>query len=289
MKKRIISGLLATIALVSFSACNATTPGISDTVANNTNQNNQPGVMPPGGMGPGGLPAELNLTTEQQQQIMELRMNGTPVQIDETKINEIKSLIVDSFSADTFSASDLGTKLAAIDTGASSADTEADIIIKTYNILSTEQKATLQSTGISLFHSRPGGAVNINFGSLESLSSSLSLSDEQKSSMESLLQNSFMPGEPQAGNQEIQTELNTLLNSGKATVETVKAILSKNSAPIISSTQIDNLGKIYQVLNAEQRKTFINGITIMAGGPANMGGPGGPGGQAPGQAPPDFQ
>jgi alpha-N-acetylglucosamine transferase len=121
-----------------------------------------------------------------------------------------------------------------------------------------------------LFNNRPQGGLRLNLRpeTIETLSS-LSLTAEQKTSLENIIQPSDMNPPEFENNDSLITELKT----GKATKESLVNILKTSNSSIIQESELDMLSKIHALLNSEQRTKFIDTIDFNSGGPNGMGMP----------------
>lgn len=275
MKKVISLSLFMVLGLSLISGCDVIANNPTNSTINQS-QNNVPNNFAPPNPDNGmrsNMPNQfgngLNLTTEQQDQILQLRQDTMPQEIDSSKMDQVKTAIKESFSLDTFSSADLKTKLSTLSLITDvNLDTQADIILKTYNILTTEQQNLLDGSSMMLFNSRPQGSFRINLRSetIETLSSSLYLTAEQKTSLESIMQPSDMAPPNFENNDSLITELKT----GKATKESIANILKTSNSSIIQESELDMLSKIHALLNSEQRTKFIDTIDFNAGGPNGM-------------------
>lgn len=279
MNKLIKLGLMLTFSISALSGCNNNIAAVTDT--NNSantnpssanNSNNQP-MMPPDNFG---IQSELRLTTEQINQLNEIKQASTQ-QNSATNFNQIKTAINEAFVADALTLDTLKTKLNGITAyDDASLTTEADIIIKSYNVLNAEQKKILETKNEYMFNNFRANKFIIGFGpDMNTIATELNLNDAQKASFNTLMPTA--PDMPDNGGSDLTLEksIGTELKTGTATTDKIKAIL-KSSSSYTSSVQdeeLEKLVKIHDILTADQRKTFISKVSF--------GGGMGPGGQPP--------
>lgn len=271
MRKLLNLSIVLVTSLWTLNGCTSVSPVSSETPTTQ-NQNNQqtppesmPGDMPPLGIEPGGIgfAQELNLTSEQQEQIMQLRSQIIMQPIDSSKIEQLRSVVSSSFQADTFSVSELTSKISdlnLIDTD-SVLNSQADTIVKTYNILTTEQKATLANNNIPIFDMRSPANIMINLGVINTLTNNLNLDDSQKTSLHELIGNPVDFNN--SASTDLQAAINTELNTGNATNESIKNVLSQNISSVISTADMDKLSEVHALLNTEQRKQIVENIGLL--------------------------
>lgn len=281
MNKLIKLGFLLTFSISALSGCNSNIAAVTDTTNSaNTNPSasNNPGnqpMMPPDNFG---IQSELKLTTEQTSQLNEIKQASMP-QNSSTNFEQIKTTINEAFVADTLTVDTLKTKLNNVTAyDDASLTTEADIILKSYNVLNADQKKILETKNEFMFNNFRANKFIIGFGpDMNTIATELGLNDTQKASF-----NTLMPTAPDMSNNgtdlTLEQSIGTELKTGTATTDKIKAIL-KSSSSYTSSVQdeeLEKLVKIHDILTADQRKTFISKVSFGGGM-----GPGGPGGQPP--------
>jgi Spy/CpxP family protein refolding chaperone len=247
----------------------------------------KPGKGPGGkgghGMGPGGpgLPPDLNLTDAQKTELEKIREENKPAQPDQTKMEETKTAmealkkeIDTAFISDTFDAASLKAKLDALKPPApddSHFTSEANVIIKTYNILTAEQKQKLEDKAKEMANNVPKAMPSppADFGSsktdqrLDKLATDLGLTDAQKASLKEAMQPPADAQKPDIQKmfekmKVTQDAINTELKTGNASVDKIVAILKANAPePPKNNNGLERLTKIHDILNADQRKKFI--------------------------------
>mgnify|MGYP001618221346 CR=1 FL=1 len=338
MNKVLKLGVMMTLSISLLSGCASDITGLGQTVVSlasgkysladngvtSTNDNQvadkkggKPGKGGKGehGKGPGGpgggfrLPPDLNLTDAQKTELEKIREENKPVQPDKTKMEETKTAMdalkkeIDAaFVSDNFDVASLKAKLDSLKPPAPD-DTrftaEANLIIKTYNILTAEQKQILEDKAKEMANKAPKEMPSppSDFESsktdkhLDKLATDLGLSDAQKASLKEAMQPPVDAQKPDPQKmfekmKATQDAINTELKTGNASVDKIVAILKANAPEHPkNNNQLENLAKIHAVLNAEQRKKFIE-LGPKGPGPGGVGfghpGHGGPGFGGPG-------
>jgi Spy/CpxP family protein refolding chaperone len=265
----------------------------------------------PGKGGPGGgfgLPPELNLTAEQKTQLAELRPNP-PAEVDKaamdtnrTSMEALRKEINDAFISENFDVTALKAKVEALKPAKPDVDRateDATRIVKTYNILTPEQRTILETKQAEMAAKVPpvkptpspeqeAAMVARESRKIDKLATDLRLSDDQKVRLEEVLEAGKVDkpdfAADEAKRKATHDAINAELKSGNATIESVAAILKANAPTEIKNhevDQLDRLAKIHDILNAEQRAIFIakdKGPGNPEGfGPGGHPGPGGPG------------
>jgi Spy/CpxP family protein refolding chaperone len=262
------------------------------------------------GLGVFSLPADLNLTAEQKTQIQEALKADKPVMPDKTAMEAnrtameaLRKEISDAFISENFDAVALKAKLDALKPAKPGNDEhiteEATRIVKIYNILTADQrqKITDKITEVSAKVPRemPVPPANIDPGKMEDehinkIAASLGLTDDQKAKLKDALKPPSPPAQPdfQAEHDKRKAAaeaLSTALKSGNVTVESISAVLKANAPTEIKHeefNELDVLAKVHSILNADQRKKFIDSNKSFEFGPGGHRGydfPGGPGGK----------
>jgi Spy/CpxP family protein refolding chaperone len=258
------------------------------------NQEMKKGPGGPHGHGPGGigLPPELNLTDDQKKQLEALRQENKPPQPpDRSNMDEGKKVVDAAFLSDSFDVSALQAKLDAL----RPSDDEhlafdANMLIKTYNILTQDQRDLLEKlqqdgapkTPVARPTPSAEDIAKMVEGHLAKITTLLSLDETQQAALKPLLQPPAPPDfqADQEKRKATHDAINSELKSGNATVESVVAILKANRPADPHAGELDRLAKIHDILNADQRKTFLEkGIGFGPGGKGPEGPHGGPGGR----------
>ncbi len=226
-------------------------------------------LMPPGiGFG---FPPDLNLTADQKKQFEQIMQENRPPMPDLTKIEEVRKAIKEAFLADTFDTNALKSKLDSLKPDEDARfKAEANIIIKGYNLLTSEQKQKLEAKQQEISKNSP----------FEKLVTDLKLSDSQKNSLKEAMKPSDIKpdfAKDEEKRKASREAINAELKTGNASVDKIKEIL-KSSAPINDMATKQNeglsrLAKIHDILNAEQRKTFIEKTPDAGFGPGLPPGP----------------
>lgn len=257
----------------------------------------------------------LNLTEEQKTKLKELR-DSLFVKPDQTttakpdmatmKANAeaVKTAFKEAFLADTMDVTALKSKLDSLKPAKPSVDTDAHLkaqaeyILKSYQILTAEQRQTLETKKsemdakrAEMEAKRPAKpAIDANFNPadkmIDGLATKLTLTEDQKTKLKAIFEES-KPAKPdqatidatKAKRDANQKAIQDSLKAGTATVDSIKALLEANKpeAPKDNAdTHLNMLVKIHDVLTAEQRKIAVDlPIAGAFGHGMGMGGKGG--------------
>jgi Spy/CpxP family protein refolding chaperone len=243
-----------------------------------------------------GLSTNLNLTADQKTQLEALRQADKPANPpDRTQMDAVRKAINDAFISDNFDAAALKAQADALKPQANTDDrlkAEAGRIIKTYNILTPEQRTILETNQAAMAArvptARPTPPADQTNSRLDKLATALGLSDAQKASLAPIMQPPARTDDEaaeQAKRKAAQDAVNAELKTGNATVDSIVAILKANApaADTNRPNEIDRLAQIHAILNADQRTKFISldkGFGFGPGGHGgHEGGHGGPGGK----------
>lgn len=260
----------------------------------------------PGGKGGFGIPglafwgADLNLTDAQKTQLQALqtearsfmeanRPTATPAPEDHAADHEAAQAAINAaFVSDNFDVTALQASLASLKPAAPAApsdavlDFQADLMIRSYQILTAEQRSQiaerLAEHAAQAPAVRPSPPADRANPMLERLTTTLSLSAEQQTELEAAFAAAFADREDKADHpaeaQARQTQILALLNQASPDKAALKALLQppireQNAG---SDPRLAQLAILHGVLNAEQRELFISTQSEM-----------GPGGRGPGR------
>jgi Spy/CpxP family protein refolding chaperone len=308
--KKLILGVMITLSFSTLTGCgnSFTAPGQGFSLRAD-NASGKFGFMRGGKEmkgGPGGifgLTADLNLTADQKTQLEALRKENQPAKVapdkaemeaNRTAMEALRKAINDAFISDNFDATALKAKLDALKPAKPNIDdhinAEANMIIKTFNILTPEQRTTIENKLKEFDNLIPKNIplppadfdpAKMADLKITKLATELGLSDAQKTSLKEVLQPVTIEkpdyAAEQAKRKAARDALFTALKAGNATVESIAAIL-KSNAPEIKiqeGNELDQLAKIHAILNSDQRKKFID--LRIGFGPVGHPGPEGPG------------
>lgn len=261
-----------------------------------------------GGLGFGQFPG-VELTAEQKTALAALRPQQEAKDPATMKANmeAAQKALKDAFLADSINKDDLKAKLAAFEPPAPDFAKQADTMIKAYNILTAEQKATLETKEAEMQAkaeqmkadieakiaagtikkpeartdvAKKGGDIVDKFGT------DLGLTDAQKASLKEAL----TPAQPtqvsdadrQAQHdkmKQIHADINAAVKAGD--VAKLTELLSAQKRPDNhTDAQVDKIVKIHDILTAEQRSKVVDKLPLFGHGfgPGGFGGHGGPGG-----------
>lgn len=238
----------------------------------------------------------LNLTDEQKTKFKELR-DSLFIKPDQTttkpdmatmKANAeaVKTAFKDAFLADTMDITALKAKLESLKPAKPTIDTDAHLkaqaeyILKSYQILTAEQRQILETKKAEMYAKRsemndnrpakPAFDANFNPADkmIDGLATKLTLTEEQKTKLKAILAES-KPAKPdqatidaaKAKRDANQKAIQDSLKAGTATVDSIKALLEANKpeAPKDNAdTHLNTLLKIHDLLTADQRKIAVD-------------------------------
>lgn len=251
----------------------------------------QPGQRGGKGMkgGPGGhggfqlfFGPELELTEEQQSQLQALRESLKPAddntRPDQSQLQAFKTQIEAAFVSDTFDVSTLEAQINANRPDPEARlSAEAEVLIKSWAILTADQKATVKSKQAEMSAKFAEMAANRPEPPADSerpervnpLVEKLNLTTEQQAALEAL-----KPERPDTATAptDVASAVIAELESGSATAASLATIL-KSNRPEVAKSPLSQLAELHAILSAEQRQAFVDAGLLMAG-------PGGPGGKA---------
>lgn len=276
----------------------------------------------PGGKGGFGIPglafggADLNLTEEQKTQLQALQTEArsfmeanrptvTTAPEDLAAAHEAAQAAINAaFVSDRFDVTALQASLASLKPAAPAApsdavlDFQADLMIRSYQILTAEQRAQiaerLAEHAAQAPAARPSPPADRGNPMLERLTTALSLSAEQQTELEAAFAAALAAREDKADHhaeaQARQTEILAILNQASPDKAALKALLQPPARDQLapSDPRLAQLAILHDVLSPEQRELFISTPSEIGpggrehGGPGGgMGGPGRRGGQPP--------
>lgn len=309
--KSIRTTLAALFALSLMTACGTDSSNLTSTFGSNDLQTlayNTNGAPPQQGFGPGrpgqrggkghghGGPeafgigvgpelfADLNLTDEQKTALQALRDEYKPQQADQatppdaTQQAEIKSLIETAFLAETFDAEALKAKWAAYQPDTASQTDhitqEAELMVKSWNILTADQKATLKAKQAEMKAncptppSPPDQSSQADAPRPNPLAQILDLSDDQVAALDALQPERPDPSTVQAQQEKTRAAIQAELDKDSPSVDAIVEILTANRPAVDDHSPVDRLAAIHDILTADQRQAFVNaGLALGKGGP----------------------
>lgn len=248
----------------------------------------------------------IELTAEQKTALEALR--PAPEQKDpatmKTQMEAAQKAVKDAFLADSINKDDLKAKLASFTPPAPDFAKQADIMVKSYNILTAEQKATLETKEKEMQAKAEemkaqidakiaSGQVKAPFDKtnktnpmFDKLGTDLGLTAEQKTA----LQAAFAPPADASADKAARHEqmkanrdaINAAVKAGDVTKLT--ELLSANKPVDHLDRHVDTIVKVHGILNAEQRAKIADKLPMLGfgGGKGGHGGPGGKGGHGVG-------
>ncbi|MGV3525724.1 MAG: Spy/CpxP family protein refolding chaperone [Candidatus Sericytochromatia bacterium] len=269
----------------------------------------------PGGKGGFGFPglafggADLNLTEAQKTQLQALqaearsfmeanRPTATQAPEDHAAAHAAAQAAINAaFVSDSFDVDALQASLASAKPVAPAApseavlDFQADLLIRSYQILTAEQRTQIAERvaehAAQEPATRPSPPADRGNPMLERLTTALSLSAEQQAELETAFAAAFAAREDKADHhaeaQARQTEILAILNQATPDKAALKALLQPpdraQTAP--SDPRLAQLAILHDVLSAEQRELFVSTQSEIGPGGRGHGGPGRMGGQPP--------
>ncbi len=220
----------------------------------------------------------LNLTADQQTQLKAIRdaskPTTQPVAPDQTKIDAAKKAFSDAFLATTFDATALKTALDSLkpvqdDTRVTA---QANAMIKSYAVLTADQKQLLitnqkardaaMPTVTTTPSPEPSESPRPN-RMLDKLATDLTLTADQKTSLQAVLDPSteVKPDFTQqmATRKANRDAINAELQTNNASVDKIVALLKagKPDMSVRQTAEFTRLGKIHDILTADQRTKFV--------------------------------
>lgn len=227
--------------------------------------------------------AGITLTEEQKTALAALR--PTEDQKDptamKTQMEAAQKAIKDAFLADSINRDDLKAKLNALHPAEPDFAKQADLMIKSYNILTAEQKATLEAKQQEMQAKFDQLKANVDSnkpqkvtptdrssGMVDKLATVISLTDAQKTS----LKEAFAPPADTAtdrATREAEMKANKdAINAAVKAGDTAKLteLLSANKKNSHLDKQIDTIVKVHGILNADQRAKIIDQLPLFGFG-----------------------
>lgn len=234
----------------------------------------------------------LNLTEEQKTKLQELRTSLFPKN-DTTTINDtkkanaeaLKTAIKDAFLSDTIDVSSLKTKIESLIPSKVTDDARltahAEYILKSYQILTDEQKKTLETKQAEMqtkFNEMQSNRPTLkqplfnNFNPadkmIERLSTKLTLTEEQKTKLKAVFEankpaqvDTSVIDAARTKMQENRKAIQDSLKSGTATVDSIKALLQADK-PEFAKDNLDAhlniLVQVHDILTSDQRKIAVD-------------------------------
>lgn len=234
----------------------------------------------------------LNLTDEQKTKLQELRDSLFPkpdstVTDDTRKVNAeaAKTAFKDAFLADTIDVASLKAKLESLKPANVDSDSrlkaQAEYMIKSYAILTAEQKATLETKQSEAEAKRaemeanrpttkPSPDVSFNPADkmIENLATKLTLTEDQKTKLTAVFE-ANKPAQPDAATMEAnrtkmeanRNAIQSSIKDGSATVDSIVALL-KADKPEMNTNHIDThlntIVQVHDILTADQRKIAVD-------------------------------
>lgn len=312
------SGVLSTLAVDGSSADASAFPGRGGKGGRGGERGGHMGGRGHGGPGGFGfvnpqMLAKLNLTEEQKTQIEALQTEAktffeankpaapTVDAASQTDRDAARTAIETAFKSDSFDADALAATFAANrparpEPSAAVQAFQAEQIVKLHGILTAEQRATLaagpdQSDKPANMPSPPADLAARQTQMLDQLASKLSLSDDQKSQIKAIFDAKATERQSAMTERQTQTAAQrtawaALWNQSSISASDVSALIKKPEDLNAADDHLQELAKIHDILNADQRATFLTLNQFGPGAPGGHGGEpgfGGPGGHMGGR------
>ncbi|MFN4149851.1 MAG: Spy/CpxP family protein refolding chaperone [Candidatus Sericytochromatia bacterium] len=234
----------------------------------------------------------LNLTDDQKTKLQELRDSLFPkpdatVTDDTRKANAeaAKTAFKDAFLADTIDVASLKAKLESLKPANVDSETrikaQAEYMIKSYAILTAEQKATLETKQTEMEAKRaemeanrptvkpsPDASFNPADKMIENLATKLTLTEDQKTKLKAVFE-ANKPAQPDTATMDAnrakmeanRKAIQASIKDGTATVDSVVALL-KADKPEVTTDHIDShlntIVQVHDILTADQRKIAVD-------------------------------
>lgn len=223
-----------------------------------------------------GLPSNLNLTSEQIKKFQDLKTEFDS-KIDYTKLEEAVKLIANSFSMNNFNLNILKSQLSSLNIqGEEYYNSEAELIINSYNLLTVDQKTILNNSEQSIFNNSLVNSLlllklGLNGSTIDKFTTELNLNSDQYQLLKNLITSSESPDlyfqKKQENIKSAQAEINSELSTGTASVENISKTLENLSLNLstIQTSELEGLLKMYNILTPSQRKKFGSNISYILG------------------------
>jgi Spy/CpxP family protein refolding chaperone len=201
----------------------------------------------------------LNLTEDQKIKLKALKDDmKTKFEKDINNKTAIKDAIKNSFLANKMNIEELKSKIETLKPNKEAHQTAmAESILKGYEILTVDQRKLLEDKRLEMEKRMDEMKDKFNPADkiLDIASKKLNLTEDQKTKLKVIIEESKPDFEAmRTKRKNVAKSLSTELNSGKATIDSIKNIL-KNNAPEDQLTKhIDKLLKVHDLLSADQRK-----------------------------------
>lgn len=244
--------------------------------------------------------AGVTLTEEQKTALAALR----PAQEQKdsatmkTQMEAAQKALKDAFLADSINRDDLKAKLTALRPAEPNFAQQADIMIKSYNILTAEQKATLETkkqemqakfdqmkSQTSANVAQKPAPADRSSAMIDKLATTLGLTDAQKTSLKEALTPPVDTTDRATREAEMKANRDAVDAAVKAgDVTKLTELLSAHKKDDHLDKHIDTIVKVHDILNADQRAKIVDQLPILGlGGRGGHGGHGGPGGHEGGK------
>ncbi len=227
----------------------------------------------------GGIPfgADLNLSDEQQAALKTLHEEFKPAEgstpPERPDMSAMKTAIETAFVSDNFDVAALEALQPARPDDSARVTQQATILVKSWAILTDEQKATVKAKQAEKATAerpeRPdfaGDSSRVN-----PLIEKLGLSTEQAAALEASKPERPDPATMQAQHAANQAAIQAELDQASPSIDAIAAILTANR-PAEKASPLAQLAELHAILTAEQRQSFVD--LGLAAGSGQKGGPG---------------
>lgn len=220
----------------------------------------------------------IELTAEQKTALETLRPQV--VQKDQATVKAdmeaLSKTIKEAFLAETINAADLKAKLTALRPAQPDFAAHAANMVKAYNVLTAEQKATLETNKkemqakidakIAANLSTTAKTRPDNTAMFDKLTADLGLSDAQKTSLKEAL---TRPAQVEADRTAAEAERKTKHEAVDAAIKAgdvsrLTELLSSQKRPDHLDNSVDRLVKIHDILTADQRIKAVDRIAFLS-------------------------
>ncbi len=228
--------------------------------------------------------AGITLTAEQKTALEALRPQVAQQDKSTMKANmeAATKALKDAFLADTINRDDLKAKLTALHPAKPDDSARAENMIKAYNILTSEQKATLETKKAEMQAKAEAMKAEIdakigagtakvkpdNSAMFDKLATDLALTDAQKTSLKEALTPPVKVEADRTAEQAARKAQHDAVDSAikAGDVAKLKELLASEKKPDMIENILDRIVKIHDILNADQRAKIVDKVPFLGFG-----------------------